>query len=122
MENPHFILHVLQWVMIYSFGINTDFGNRSQFDPLPCRPQIMHTFCLIHTMVLRTIVCFPIDSDVWKFRTYFSRIFVQIIRATLSIKSWLTMPVSCDKKVGMLTYVQWPVDTLPTSWPYNATK
>ena len=24
---------LLQWVMIYSFGINTDSGNRSQFDP-----------------------------------------------------------------------------------------
>ena len=26
--------YLLQWVMIYSFGINTDFENRSQFDPL----------------------------------------------------------------------------------------
>ena len=27
--NPDFILHVLQWVMIYFFGINTDL----QIDP-----------------------------------------------------------------------------------------
>ena len=26
----------LQWLMIYLFGINTDFGYRSPFDPVPC--------------------------------------------------------------------------------------
>ena len=25
---------LLQWLMIYSFGINTAFGNKSQFNPL----------------------------------------------------------------------------------------
>ena len=28
--------YLLTWVMIYSFGINTDFENKSQFDPLHC--------------------------------------------------------------------------------------
>ena len=31
--NGDFILpYQLQWIMIYSFGINTDFGNKSHFD------------------------------------------------------------------------------------------
>ena len=30
-ENPTWILH---WVMIYSFGVNTDFENTSQFDTM----------------------------------------------------------------------------------------
>ena len=28
--------YLLTWVIIYLFGRDTDFGNRSQFDPLYC--------------------------------------------------------------------------------------
>ena len=34
MDIPALSLQCHQWVMIYSFGINTDFGNKSQSDPL----------------------------------------------------------------------------------------
>ena len=38
--NRHSILpYLLQCVMVYSFGIKTGFGNKSQFDPLPCTWQ-----------------------------------------------------------------------------------
>ena len=30
------LAHLLTWVMIYFSGINTDFVNKSQLDPLPC--------------------------------------------------------------------------------------
>ena len=32
--------YLLRWLMIYSFGINTDYGNRSQFDPYPDNQSI----------------------------------------------------------------------------------
>ena len=61
-------------------------------EPRQCDPWIIHTFCLIHTIVIHRIVCFPtysIDFDMWIIRTFclihagFSRIFVRIIRAPL---------------------------------------
>ena len=41
--NSYSILpYLLQWVMIYSFGINTVLGNRSQFDSLSCNILFLH--------------------------------------------------------------------------------
>ena len=54
----------------------------NKVEPGLYHPWIIHTFCLIHTIVSQTIVCFPNDSiDLWiiltfcVIRTIFSRIF-----------------------------------------------
>ena len=61
--------------MIYSFGINTDFGNRSLFDSLPCvqrnktdlfmtRPSGVVSKKLIGALIIEdnSVSCNPFDA------------------------------------------------------------
>lgn len=54
-----------------------------------CDPWLIRIFCLIRTIVIHIIVCFPIDFKVWimhtfcLIRTKCSHLFVRIIRASL---------------------------------------
>ena len=56
------LLYLLQRVMIYSFGINIDFGNRYQFDSLPCvtdlergSDSILHLFWMENFVLLNYV-------------------------------------------------------------------
>ena len=62
--------YLLRWVMIYSFGINTDLGNRSQFDPLPWLHRRIKQIWKVceHTEVWEDISTHMNYLLVWHFR------------------------------------------------------